>query len=276
MRTTLFIFALFFLASCNQTETGSVSRGNINAEAPYLWTSSFPKQLHISSAFNAQPSDITSIRAVGDAWTTAVENKKTFFTYTTGATEKTVGLGSTSALNDGILGVYKATTWPYPDYPDALAVTQIFAYRYNVGSSSEYVDIQEADIIMNYQNFHFDDPAVTYDYDLRTVMLHEMGHFLGLSHKSRFSNRNDSVMYPSIYNTEVKQTPKLIDVGDIASKYSITLSGSGSPAIQGQGIKYEPKGPGAAVRIILELKANGDCVHYEDGAEILRHHIDKI
>ena len=274
MRTTLFIFALFFLASCNQSETGSISRGNINAEAPYLWTSSFPKQLQISAAFSTRPADITSIQAVGNAWTTAVENKKTFFTYTTGATEKTVGLGSTSALNDGILGVYKATTWPYPDYPDALAVTQIFAYRYNVGASNEYVDIQEADIIMNYQNFHFDDPAVTYDYDLRTVMLHEMGHFLGLSHKSRFSNRDDSVMYPSIYNHESKPTPKPIDISDIASKYSITLSGSGAPGIQGNGIKYEPKGPGTAVKIILELKASGDCVHYEDGAEILRHRID--
>lgn len=274
MRTTLFIFALFFLASCNQSETGSVSRGNINAEAPYLWTSSFPKQLQISAAFNTRPADITSIQEVGNAWSTAVENKKTFFSYSTGATEKTTGLSSTSALNDGIFGVYKATTWPYPDYPDALAVTQIFAYRYNVGSSSEYVDIQEADIIMNYQNFHFDDPAVTYDYDLRTVMLHEMGHFLGLSHKSKFSDRTQSVMYPSIYNYEIKQTPKLVDVGDIASKYKVTLSGSGSSAMKGESINYEPKGPGVAVKIILELKASGDCVHYEDGAEILRHRID--
>lgn len=272
MRTTLFIFALIFLASCNKTETGSVTRGNINAEAPYLWTSSFPKQLHISDAFDVRPADITSIQAVGDAWSTAVENKKTFFTYRTNAvTEKTIGLGSTSALNDGILGVYKATTWPYPDYPDALAVTQIFAYRYNVGTSSEYVDIQEADIIMNYQNFHFDDPSISYDYDLRTVMLHEMGHFLGLSHKSKFSDRTASVMYPSIYNYEVKQTPKTVDIGDIASKYSITLSGSGASAIKGDSIKYEPQGTGTAVKIILELKANGDCVHWEDGAEILRH-----
>lgn len=276
MRTTLFIFALTFLASCNQSETGSVSRGNINSEAPYLWTSSFPKQLRISSAFDVRPADVTSIQAVGNAWSTAVENKKTFFTYSTGATEKTIGLGSTSALNDGVLGVYKATTWPYPDYPDALAVTQIFAYRYNVGTSSEYVDIQEADIIMNYQNFSFDDPSISYDYDLRTVMLHEMGHFLGLSHKSKYSDRNASVMFPSIYNHEIKQNPKLVDVGDIASKYGVTLSGSGSAAIAGNAQKYEPNGPGTAVKIILELRANGDCVHYEDGAETLRHHAENI
>lgn len=275
MRTTLFIFGLIFLASCNQSETGSVSRGNINAEAPYLWTSSFPKQLQISAAFNSRPADVTSIQTVGNAWSTAVENKKTFFSYSTGATEKTIGLGSTSALNDGIFGIYKAVTWPYPDYPDALAVTQIFAFRYNVGSSSEYVDIQEADIIMNYQNFNFDDPSITYDYDLQTVMLHEMGHFLGLSHKSKFSNRNDSVMFPSIFNYEIKQTPKLVDVGDIASKYGVTLSGSGgASSIVGSSKIYEPNGPGTAVRIILELRANGDCVHYEDGAEILRHRID--
>jgi predicted Zn-dependent protease len=270
MRTTLFIAALIFLASCNQSETGSVSRGNINAEAPYLWTSSFPKQLQISTAFSG--TEVTNLRAVGDAWSTAVENKKTFFNYTTGATEKTVGLGSTSALNDGVLGIYKANTWPYPDYPDALAVTQIFAFRYNVGSSSEYVDIQEADILMNYQNFMFDGPAGSYDF--RTVMLHELGHFLGLSHKSKFSDRNSSVMYPSIYNYELKRAPKAIDAGDMAAKYSITLSGGGSPALAGNTVKYEPHGPGTAVKIILELRASGDCIHYEDGAETLRHRID--
>lgn len=272
MRTILCVFLLTIFASCNKTsKTASTTKGSINAEAPYLWLNpNFPKSLAVSNAFLA--SEITSTHAMGDAWSTALENKVDFFNYAT-TTEKTVGLTNPGTLSDGILGVYKAETWIYPDYPDALAVTQIFAIRYNRGTPDEFVAIEEADIIMNYQNFEFDDPAISYDYDFQTVMLHEMGHFLGLGHKARTSPRAESVMYPSIYYYEVKQVPQLVDIGDLSSKYKITLTGSSSPASSGSLPDYQANGSGEPVKIILELKADGECVHHEDGAVVLRHHV---
>lgn len=274
MRTSFLLFLLIFLASCNGTKTASTTKASINSEAPYFWMDkSFPKTLRVSTAFSA--SEVTNLEAMGTAWKTAVEDKATFFAYGTREAEITNTISSSGAFRDGVLGVYRATKWPYPDYSDALAVTQIFAYRYNVGSSSEYVAIDEADIIMNYEWFDFDNPdPYAYSYDFRTVMLHEMGHFLGLLHKPKTYPRADSVMYPSIFSTEIKRVPQSIDAADLANKYSITLgTGSASAITSGEAPVYEPQDAGVPVQIILELKKSGECVHRMDGVEIQRHHV---
>lgn len=270
MRTILLVFLLSFMASCNQTKTASTTKGSINAEAPYLWVNpNFPKTLRISTAFvDGEPA---KIEATGDQWSTSLENEVDFFNYTT-TTEKSHLVSSPSKLNDGILGIYKSDPWIYPDYPEALAVTQIFGLRHNRGYPDEHVSIEEADIIMNYDGFTFDEALGWDNYDFRTVMLHEMGHFLGLGHKTILP-KAETVMYPSINHTEVKQVPFVADISDLASKYNIALSGSGNPTNMGSLPVYEPRDAGERVKIILELRADGMCVHHEDGAEVLRHQL---
>jgi hypothetical protein len=240
-----------------------------------MWTSGFPKTLQFSSDFSA--GEVTAVQEMGDQWSTSLNNKEDFFDYNpVKISEKFKNTGSNSVATDGVLGVYKAIEWPYPDYPDALAVTQIYAYRYNKGKANEYVDIQEADIMVNYDGFTFDlvtPHTSNIDYDLRTVVLHEMGHFLGLQHKAKTSDRTQSVMYPSIYSYEEKRVPKAIDIADIASIYNISLSALSANAIVMERPDYRPMDTGTPEKTIIELRASGECVHHIDGAEVLRHQV---
>lgn len=267
------LFIIFALIGCN-AKKAETSSGSISADAPFIWETSFPKDLRVSTAFTS-PDEQTKIIEMTTAWETAL-NGYNFFNVISGEPEKTATITSTSQLRDNVLGVYKAGAgdWPYPEFPDALAITQIFAIRYNRGASNEYVSIQEADIIMNYQTFAFDNPAA-FDYDFRTVLLHELGHFLGLQHKPRTFNRDNTVMYPSIFSYESKQAPLPIDRQDMAAKYSITLplTAGGGSAIAGRTRSFtrNPGDEGEMTKIVLELKASGECVHYADGAVIKRH-----
>lgn len=278
MRSLFFLLIIISTVACN-SKKGEVSSGSINADAPFLWETAFPKSMYISVAYS-DPVEQQRINQMLDEWESSMNNYNFFTVVSTNEAEKTTGLSSTSQLRDNKFVIYKATQWPYPEYPDALAITQIFAIRYNVGSSSEYVAIQEADVIVNYENFDFyledvDNNAI-FDYDYRTVLLHELGHFLGLQHKPRTYNRNNTIMYPSIFTTEVKRSPKTVDRQDMASKYGITLPlTAGGSAIVAPTRTYT-KAPGDAgemTKIILELKASGECVHHENGAVIKRHKV---
>lgn len=269
-----FLFLLAIATGCN-TKKATTSSGSISTTAPFVWETAFPKNIYVSTAFT-DPAETTKINEMTTAWETAL-NGYDFFTIAGTEPERTSTITSTSQLRDNVFGIYKAGPgdWPYPEYPDALAITQIFALRHNRGESDEYVSIQEADIIMNYEGFRFDEPG-TFDYDFRTVLLHELGHFLGLQHKARTFNRANTVMYPSIFSDESKQAPLPIDIQDMAAKYSITLpltAGGGSAIASSSKRVYAPRPgvEGEMTKIILELRANGECVHHADGVEFARH-----
>lgn len=225
------------------------------------------------------------------AWDGAVDNAKNFFTFGTDVPDKSNSVVADD-LYDSEMGVYKTTSWP-DDIPDsALAVTQIFGRRYNVGSPDEYVAIEHADILLNYdpmKGYDFDsvDDTDYAGYDLRTVVLHEMGHFLGLGHIPTFTKRDSaysnltmsqykatSVMYPSISSTEEKRIPQTRDRNDLYYKYISTGAAAGS-AITAGARRYEPKDAGLESRIVLELHADGTCVHKENGAVLKRHSLKK-
>lgn len=259
--------------------------GSPNADAPYIWRNkTFPKTLNISDDFSAtERSNITSMAA---AWSSAVNNEKTFFAFGSLVSNKS-NIVSPDDLYDNEFGVYKTTSWP-DDIPDsALAVTQIFGRRYNVGSADEYVAIEHADILVNYDSvkgYEFDsvDDDDLAGYDLRTVVLHEMGHFLGLGHIPTYTRRESaysafsladykasSVMYPSISSSEEKRVPQTRDRNDIYYKY---LGGSSAGAAVTAGTQsYQPRDAGLESRIILELHADGTCVHKENGTVLKRH-----
>src|SRR5690606_30345981 len=124
----------------------------------------------------------------------AVLNKKIFFINSpTLIADKSNTVSNLDHLLDGTFGIYKTTNWPTSLPASALAVTQLFGRRYNIGSSSEFVSIEHADVLINFHLYPFDATNSGFGYDLRTVVLHELGHFLGLTHKSTSSDRNASV-----------------------------------------------------------------------------------
>lgn len=286
MTSLLALSTLLVLIACTpsaQITEGSASGKAINEETPYVWVNkTFPKTIRISSSFDA--TETALMLEMGVAWKTAVSDQKTFFA--NGA----VGNNSYN-LNrtDGIFGIYKATTWPADISDDALAITQLFGRRYNIGSANEYVGIVEADILMNYQpginQFDYDilDNGIDEGFDLRTIVLHEMGHFLGLQHVPTYSNRPDSdlalsysaykatsVMYPSISSLEEKRIPQTKDINALVNKYNI---GGGGGAIAASAPVYEPlkDDPGKNVKIVIELRKSGECIHKEDGVQTRRH-----
>ncbi|MES2525744.1 MAG: matrixin family metalloprotease [Bdellovibrionota bacterium] len=282
MRSLFLLFVTLFIGAACNTKTATTSSGSISATAPFVWETAFPKDILVSVAFST-PDEQTKITAMMTAWETGAAGYDFFREVSPGTEpERTDTITGPNQLRDGKFAIYKATQWPYPEFPDALAITQIFAIRYNRGESSEYVAIQEADVIMNYEDFLFDDASpMAFDYDFQTVLLHELGHFLGLQHKPRSYNRNNTVMYPSIYSQslEVKQVPQLIDRQDLASKYSITLppltAGGSAIATSPRTYTRNPSDAGEMTKIVLELRANGECVHHADGVEFTRHQMNK-
>ncbi|MBA2404560.1 MAG: hypothetical protein H0V66_07305 [Bdellovibrionales bacterium] len=291
MRPLLSVLSLFIVVSCNPSPevTESNSTSNINEEAPFIWgNKTFPKAIKISTAFSA--SENASVTEMGTAWKTAVSDDKTFFSFAAGNNNYDI------TDTDGILGVYKATTWPSDVSEDALAITQLFGRRFNVGKANEYVSIVEADILVNYkpgpQAFTYDtlDNGIDEGFDLRTIVLHEMGHFLGLQHIPTYYDRPDaeshmnrdtykatSVMYPSVSASENKRIPQAKDIAALTSKYNIGGgSGGGGVSAIVAASRFQPMNndPGKNVKIVIELRATGECIHKEDGAVIRRHHLN--
>lgn len=284
MRSLLILVLTLFIGAACKTKTASVSSGSVSANAPFLWESGFPKNMYVSEAFStpdeqAKGTD-AKVTASMATWESSLNNTN-FFVEVGTIVERTDSITSPNQLRDNVFAVYKATNWPYPQYPDALAITQIFALRENAGDSDEFLSIREADIIMNYEDFYFDEIDTNiYDYDFRTVLVHELGHFLGLQHKPESYPRGQTVMYPRIYSqsVETKPDPFLVDRQDLALKYGITLPATaGGSAITSAPRVYKarPGTTGEMIKIILELKANGECVHHADGVEFARHQMRK-
>lgn len=281
MKTLLFLPFLLSITACNPTKTESVTSGGVaNPNAPHIWANkTFPKTVYLSDDFTAD--EVTNITSMSTAWSNAISTNATapvtFFNhpnypaagYT--VTNKSNTVTNSDQLRDELFAIYKTTNWP-DDMPNALAVTQLFGTRYNVGKSDEYLSIVHADIMVNYDNHDFrtNDTLINNFYDLQTVILHEMGHFIGLGHRGYPTPKASTVMYPSINDEEHKRYPKSIDIVDVADKYNISLT-SANPALATQKKEYKAKDAGTEVKMLIELYPDGECVHRENGVVIGRH-----
>jgi hypothetical protein len=174
-----------------------------------------------------------------------------------------------SSFRDGQMGIYKSFTW-FPNVSSsALAITQFFGFRRNVGTASEYVELQHADIIVNYRDYNFStDTTDNNAYDLHSVILHEQGHLIGLPHNWDWAQ--PSIMQPFLGITEDKRLVTAADVTSVANLYFV-----GAPLEDAGGGGFASYSPnpdeGAEVSGTFELRADGSCHHYINKEKILVH-----
>ncbi|MBC76982.1 MAG: hypothetical protein CME64_13295 [Halobacteriovoraceae bacterium] len=249
------IFALILAAAgCQQPqETAFSSRSNANPgqDLPSKWSSSvFPLRINISDSFDS--SEGQAIRDMANEWSNSVNGVVDFMDPNYTVSEKNSSL---SEYEDGVIGVYKLYSWPDELPQTALAVTQVIGVR-----KSGYIQILHADILVNYQNYSFTTDH-TWGYDLQTIILHEMGHLLGLYHDG--NSTNDSVMYESITRYTDNRSPKERDIQNIENKYGIQRSGSNYRSLAGRTIspqdsqEYSDKVNEEKVVIQYQVMADG-------------------
>lgn len=189
----------------------------------------------------------------------------------------TLSNNSYTSLNqyrDSEMGIYKSPTW-FDNVPSsALAVTQFFGVRVNVGQPDEYIQLTHADIIVNYRDHSFTlDPNDFTRYDLVSVILHELGHFLGLPHESSSAS---AVMQPYISTFESNRfifsadANALIDLYETSGSSPIMGFSSQSALPTGSSERSAPS-EGEEVQGFFELKASGECRHYINGKFVGKH-----
>lgn len=186
-----------------------------------------------------------------------------------------------SFKSDGVIGIYRSDSWFSNVSSQALAVTQYFGHRRNMGTSSEYVELFHADIIINYRDYNFStDASSNSEYDLPSVVLHELGHLIGLKHVSSYST--SSVMQPYLSIFDSVRTISNYDKSSVQDLYGVTplsttqgYQVTTSAVAKSTGPKILPKGAresdDGVVRGVIELRADGKCHHYENGHRVHVH-----
>jgi len=271
----IFLF-LSLLVSCGEEETVKVSQGanspfNYNPGLiPMRWDSgSLPLDVKVSTDFTADfvAGDLDSdglnpIEQMQKKWEDAHSAVK-YFTLPANTTDNKDSTDLDS-YRDSEFGIYKSTNWFDSISSSALAITQFYAVRRNAGFSDEYYQMIHVDIIMNYKDYAFSlDNTSNTEYDLPTVILHELGHLLGLDHQSNFSI--DAVMQPYLSVWESKRELYDNDKTRLADNYpssALSVRGNLAQSAIPSASRKVNENEGELVRGVIELRADGQCVHF--------------
>ena len=238
--------------------------------------SALPLNLKMSSEFTTDYTNsdlvggLNPLEQMAKAWNVPVQGSRVLITVPFAQTNS-LGFATTTAFRDNEIGIYKSHNWFTNVSSSALAITQFYGTVTSSAGLGEYIQLTHADIIVNYRDYGskmtmVDNPS--FEFDVPTIILHEMGHLLGLCHQSS----KPSVMAP-YYLTE--QRSLLTYDRDLIEDLYVAGSISNLSAMKNGKVKTnsaaELPPAGTEVSGIIELRADGECIHKVNGKEILRH-----
>tara|TARA_R110000868_G_scaffold64597_2_gene194068 strand:+ start:40950 stop:41798 length:849 start_codon:yes stop_codon:yes gene_type:complete len=269
----LFIISLCGLAACipkvEETKVNLVPRTQGGSVAlPGRWSAanlSTPLQVNVSSDLSDDfiPADLDGngdnpIVVAMKNWNATHPNISFFKTPVVSVANKEST--DLTSYRDGELGIYRSDSWFPGISSGTIAITQFYGYIRNSGSSDSYIDLTHADIIVNYRDHSFSTNPNSFEFDIETVILHELGHFIGIKHPTDYSTA--AVMQSTLAQGEQKRTLLNYDTNSALTNYSgynpnLTTQSAGS----NRGVRALSNGD-QEVSGYYELKMNGDCLHW--------------
>lgn len=178
--------------SCNFVQNSEMQRVS--------WGSQTPVKLYIHQSVD--PKYWPAIQAAVQTWNDEIPGRDLFKIEGTGVT------GSPTPQRDGYSIIYMMNDWE-ADRPNEQARTTI----YWTGNQ-----IYETDMRINAKNFNFNYATTSgtfYGVDLQSLVLHELGHMLGLAHTPTAG----SVMAVSLASGLERRAPSTDDVNDLRCEY---------------------------------------------------------
>lgn len=162
------------------------------------------------------------------------------------------------------IGIYRSTNWFESIPSEAVAITQFHAVAETYNGEA-YYRILHADIIFNDRDHDFSmNPNDKQNYHFPTVLLHELGHLLGLGHT--FEMSSGSIMIPGFSEGYHQDSIASIDRGNIYRKYAKFKPSSGNVNFMMRSNESSDLGSlkGKQVkRFIHYLMKNGECEHHD-------------
>lgn len=260
-----FLF-IVLLAACKKTTTvtqsalGSVSGGCLIGR----WSNDkLPLDIRLSPEFSA--GDKPYLELMAARWNNEVNpTLGKNLIVPSFATAGVSSFASTASFNDSEFGIYKSYNWFGNVSNNALAITQFFGTVVNSPGLGNHIDLRHADIILNYDDYGSEFTMTNqngFEYDVPTIVLHEMGHFLGLCHK------NDQASVMGSYYLGASQSLYAYDKKIIKDLY---VNGSIS-GLEVKNTNALSAPVGTEVKGIIELHADGKCIHSINGEKVFEH-----
>ena len=277
------LLTIVLVTSCENTDFnggGSISdssnndsekAGTSSFSAISFWPSEAISNTGLQLKFSDQilelyNEDTTQISSILDEWNNAAQGRR-LLSSSIQQINNFEPLELQDYGSDNIFGVYLSNDWFSDQDRFALAITQYFGIRNQSGN----LELVHGDIIVNnsgdFEFFTDLSRGAPDAYDLSSILIHEIGHFLGLGHQ-RFSS--SSIMRPTLRPFSLERQLYELDTESIEELYPRTSNAVNS-IIAAKMSSSPTERERKVVRGVIKLMANGDCEHFEDGKLVHKH-----